>query len=118
MRLVRIANNASREYGTEDGRESKSPGPWKKNGKFETHQYAVAFRISDSRFGVRNVWVSRWRAERLTGKSTEIIQALGSPRPLEGKGLLQRFGERCPELNDHVRSVLKPSESLEDLFER
>jgi len=46
MRPVRIADNASREYGTEDGRESKSSGAWQKNGTFGTQQWAVALRLA------------------------------------------------------------------------
>jgi hypothetical protein len=46
MRRVRIADNASREYMTEDGRESKSSGAWQKNGKFGTQQWAVALGLA------------------------------------------------------------------------
>jgi len=46
MRPVRIAGNASREYGTENGLESKSSGAWQKNGKFGTQQWAVALGLA------------------------------------------------------------------------
>ena len=46
MRPVRIADNASREYGTEDSWESKSSGAWQKNGKFGTQQWAVALGLA------------------------------------------------------------------------
>jgi len=42
MRPARIADNASREYGTQDGWESKSSAAWQKNGTFGTQQRAVA----------------------------------------------------------------------------
>jgi hypothetical protein len=62
MRPVRIVDNASREYGTEDVRESKSFGAWQKNGKFGTQQWAVDWRFK--------IWSWKRMGFKMEGRAT------------------------------------------------